>query len=394
MINNDKKTIVLIYNTCHYAYIMRKNLIKQIQKIGYSVVLIAPADEYTDRLIKMGVNVIDCKTDSKTKITTDFILLIRYIMILRTVRPAAVLTFTAKPNIYGSIAGSLLSIFVICNIAGLGTAFIKGGIIKKVLELLYFFGLRGASVVFFQNEDDQSYFTRTGLVDPKKVRLIPGSGVDLAKFKRRKPIPLASRKFTFLFVGRILKDKGIYEFVEAAKLLLSRRSDVKFVIVGKTGDNNPSAVADEVVSTWVRDNIVEFMGHQEDVRPHLLSCDCLVLPSYREGIPRVVLEAGATGRPVIVTNVPGCRQAVVNGQTGLFCEAKNTISLAAAMTEIIDMADDQRLLMGDKAALFVKAEFDERFVLDAYLREITAIDNECPELTNFKESCVGNIKAD
>ncbi|MCY7280404.1 MAG: glycosyltransferase family 4 protein, partial [Sphingomonas bacterium] len=298
----------------------------------------------------------------------DSRLLLDYIRLLRDERPAMFLGFTAKPNIYGSLAARLTNVPVAATISGLGSAFLKGGPLGGFLLRLYRLALRRARAIFFQNPADRKLFIDRRIARPDQARLVAGSGIDLDRFA---PSPIEQHEhFCFLLIARLLLDKGIAEFVEAARIIRSRYPHARFQLLGGTADDNPSAVPHAELARWAAETIVEQLGMKDDVRPFIAAADCIVLPSYREGLPRSLLEGAAMARPLIASDVPGCRDVVDHQVNGLLCEVRSAQSLAIAMEQLLEMSPDERSAMGAAGRRKVEAEFDQRLVAEAYLAEI------------------------
>jgi glycosyltransferase involved in cell wall biosynthesis len=259
----------------------------------------------------------------------------------------------------------LAGVPAIANVSGLGTAFIRGGTFARFVSALYRLAFARSHMVFFQNPDDRDLFLERGIVPNEKARLLPGSGIDLDRFRPAEP--LAPGPPTFLFIGRLLADKGVREFVEAAAMTKARYPDAKFQLLGGLDPQNRTAVPDDELRGWIAGGAVEYLGPTDDVRPYIAKASAVVLPSYREGLPRSLLEGGAMARPLIATDVPGCREVVKGGVTGLLCEARSASSLAAAMARFADMDVDRRQALGNAARAKVATEFNESAVIDAYL---------------------------
>lgn len=347
----------------------RSGLIRDLRANGYAVLAVAPDDGNRQRLAELGADFRLIGVDSSgSSVLKDVRLVLDYLRVMRAERPQAFLGFTIKPNIYGSIAAGLLGIPVVNNISGLGTAFIKRGPLTAVVTMLYRLALGRSRRVFFQNPDDRDMFLAKGLVRPERTQVIPGSGIDLTRFA---PAPTQPRSgddgLRFLFVGRLLRDKGIGEFVEAATMLRDQWPGTRFQILGFADADNRTAVPSAEIARWRSDGIVEYLGDTRDVRPFLEQADCVVLPSYREGLPRSLLEASAMARPMIATDVPGCREVVTDGDTGFLCEARSAESLAAAMERMLRTSAQDRLGMGKRARARVERDFDEALVTKAYL---------------------------
>jgi glycosyltransferase involved in cell wall biosynthesis len=258
---------------------------------------------------------------------------------------------------------------VINNVAGLGTAFIKKTWLTAVARFLYRAALRDSHRVLFQNEDDRRYFVDTGLVDRARTVRVPGSGIDLEAFG---PTPIPPRgpgeRLRFLFVGRLLRDKGILEFVEAARRMRLRSDATEFSILGPVGVLNPTAVSQAELDGWVAEGVVEYLGVADDVRAHMRHAHCIVLPSYREGVPRSLLEAAGLGRPLIATDAIGCRDVVDDGINGFLVRVGDAADLAATCERFAALPQQRLNEMGQASRAKVVREFDERVVIGTYIR--------------------------
>ena len=357
--------IALTANSLWNIVNFRSALIESFASMGYRVVVLAPEGAHAETLLQRGISLAPLRIDNKGQSPLRDIGLIRqYRRELRRLAPAALLSFTIKPNIYGSLAAASLGIPVINNISGLGTAFISGGWLEKLVELLYRAALRRSSTVFFQNRDDQALFVERGLISPGQAQLLNGSGVDLDAFT---PRPTGKQTgICYLLVGRLLWDKGVGEFVEAARIVRQTLPESRFQLLGAIGADNRTAVGRASVEGWVSEGLIDYLGELEDVRPCLAAADCVVLPSYREGLPRSLIEAAAMGRPAIATDVPGCRAAIDDQVTGYLCEPRSGAALAEAMIRFAKLDESARTTMGVKARAKAVREFDEKAVVAAY----------------------------
>jgi glycosyltransferase involved in cell wall biosynthesis len=275
-------------------------------------------------------------------------------------------TYTPKVNIYVGLARKGLALRHVPNVSGLGRVFASRSALQPLVTQLYHLAFDAADTVVFQNEEDRTMFTARGIVEASRTVRVPGSGVDLARFAPRPPRP-ADGRTVFLFVGRILRDKGAVEFVEAARAVRRTRSDVEFRMLGISDSDNPAAIAPQEIRAWQDEGVVDYLGATDDVRPALADADCVVLPSYREGLPRSLLEAAAMGKPCITTDAPGCRDAVVDGETGLICAVRDAASLASAFRRFLDLPAAARSALGERGRARVEREFDERIVVRTYV---------------------------
>jgi glycosyltransferase involved in cell wall biosynthesis len=291
--------------------------------------------------------------------------------VLKEVRPDVLLSYTIKPAIYGSLAAAKVGIpHRHAMITGLGSSLIGEGFKMRCMaalaKRLYRYGLAGNEGVFFQNPDDRAFFEQNGLLSPHcRVTVINGSGVDLDYF------PLADQPagpLTFLLVARLTRDKGVMEFVEAARMLKSRHPEVRCQLLGPY-DSNPSAIQPAQVDAWEREGIIQYLGTAKDVRPLLAEAHVVVLPSYGEGTPRSILEAMAMGRAVVTTLAPGCRETVIEGKTGYLVAPKDPITLAEAMERFLpDPA--LAIRMGAAARVYAEDKYDVNKVNQVILKAL------------------------
>jgi glycosyltransferase involved in cell wall biosynthesis len=364
-------TIVLAANSAWNIVNFRKALIDGLREAGWRVVALAPDDGHAAAITALGAKFVPVRIDSSgTSVLRDARLILDYLRILHRLHPRAFLAFTVKPNVYGSLAARLLGIRTINNISGLGTAFIGQGPLNRLVRRLYRLALRRSHRVFFQNQEDLDEFINDRLVRSGQAALLPGSGIDLQYFQPPGRRRQEGRPFRFLFVGRLLRDKGLVDFAEAARRLRPRWPGVEFAILGFAGSDNRSVVPIAEVERWQGEGIVTYLGETGDVRPVLAESDCIVLPSYREGLPRSLLEASAMARPMIASDVPGCRQVVVHDDNGMLCDVRSPRSLADAMERMLQLSPAERRAMGQRARQRVEREFDQALVVQAYLESL------------------------
>lgn len=361
---------MIALNTAWNLVNFRSGLIKALVEQGYEVIAVAPQDEYVKQLQTLGCSYLSLPMDNKgTHPGRDLMLLARYLRIMRTERPDVFLGYTVKPNVYGSLVAHSLQIPVINNIAGLGTVFIKGGWLNKLVRELYRIALSRSMKVFFQNDDDLQLFVSNGLVSQTVADRLPGSGVDLVKFQLS-PLPV-QREVRFLLIARMLWDKGIGEYVKAARLLKQRGIAADCCLLGFLDVQNPAAISRKQMDEWISEGVVRYLGASDDVREEIAQADCVVLPSfYREGTPRTLLEAAAMGRPIVTTDSVGCRDVVDNGVNGYLCKPKDAFSLAEKMECIVSMNKTERETMGLRGREKVERQFDEEIVIRKYLEVI------------------------
>jgi glycosyltransferase involved in cell wall biosynthesis len=350
------------------------NLIHALQSEGYRVVAISPYDEYVPLLKKSNIihHHIPMSQYGFNPLQ-NFLTTFQIYKIMKKYRPLVSLHFTIKPNTFGNIAAKLANVPVINNIAGAGKAFSNNNkFFIMLIKILFKHALSYSSKVFFQNMDDMQLFLKNGLVSPDIAERIPGSGVDLKKYTPVNKNILD--EITFLFIGRLLKQKGIIEFLQAANQIKEQFTNAKFVIVGEH-DDNKYYIDTQTLYGLIDNKRIVYLGSKkpDDIPDIIANADCIVLPSYyREGVPRSLLEAAAMAKPIITTNNVGCKDVVDDGVNGFLCPTHDVDALIRAMIKILEMDKDERNRMGLNGRKKVENEFDEKIVIDNY---IEAIDN-------------------
>jgi len=364
---NMKRKICLLLNTTWNAYNFRKGLIRHFIDNGDEVVVIAPKDEYVEKIKALGVQhrSVDLQSSGLNP-TKDLQYLRQLKKILRDEQPDILLGFTIKPNIYGSLAAGSLKLPISTNVSGLGTTFLWKGWIKKAATALYNRAFKKATHVFFQNADDRSLFLDHVRIPKSKTGLLPGSGIDLSAFEPQ--AGTGNQKVTFLMVSRLIIEKGIMEYVEAAEILNSYSDRVAFQLLGKYEPEHRRSITGPDMNRLEKS--VEYLGQCDDVQNVISGADVVVLPSYREGTPRTLLEAGALARPIIATDVPGCREVVSDGENGFLCKDRDAGSLAGKMKLMLSLSEEERLQMGQFSRKWVEDHFDEKIVIGLYERKI------------------------
>jgi glycosyltransferase involved in cell wall biosynthesis len=369
-----KKNLIIIENHIISANTVRQNLVKFLMESGYNVTILSTGSLKELALAKeKGFKVIDVKSSN-----TNLFFALKYIMkirsALRQTKADVCLTFTMRPAIWGNLVTRALGIPTITNITGIGPLTESDSYAYKVARVMYKFVLKKTAKVFFQNKDDRKIFLENKFVEEEQTEIIPGSGVDYNYFK---PMPQKEprEKFVFLFISRLIKDKGILEFVEAAWLLKQQNYNAEFQVLGPYYSQNlkHNLVTEKHIVQWVEQGIVNYVGATSDVRPFMVDADCIVLPSYREGMSNVLLEAGSMEKPCITTNTTGCNDIVVDNVTGYLCKVKDANDLADKMEKMLLLPVEERNQMGQKARDIIKDKFGKQIVLDAYLRAIQQV---------------------
>ena len=368
-----RNKIIISVNSTWNLVNFRSGIIQALHEQGYDIVAVSPPDKYVDKLLLLGIRYIPLSIDSKgLNPIADLLLFFRYLKIFLREQPDIYLGYTVKPNIYGSWVAHLFNVPVINNIAGLGSIFIANGWLKRIVQQLYRFALSRSSHVFFQNDDDKDMFLDGVLTNREKISVLPGSGIDLHHFSYAVS-ESSGDVIKFLLIARMLWDKGVGEYIEAARILKRKYGNIQFSLLGFVDVLNPSAISREVVDSWEKEGVVTYLGAADDVRPFIINADCIVLPSYREGTPRSLLEAAAMGRPIVTTAVPGCKDVVSHGVNGLLCQPRNIDDLVDKLEQVFLMSADARAEMGRRGRMMIEAKYDEKIVISAYLSKINTL---------------------
>lgn len=366
--------IAVISNTSWYLFNFRLNLMRSLQEAGHIVVAIASQSPHAERIQQAGILFEEAHISGDG--TNPFIELLSVISlwrILRRKRIDLVLSYTPKGNLYSALACMASGVPYVPNVSGLGRAFISKSVVTWVAQFLYQLTFRRAKRVFFQNQDDLKIFINRGLVNADMAERIPGSGVDLSHFTPVRPPDRPTQAPVFLLVARLMWDKGVGEYVQAAREVLKLYPEACFQLLGFVDVANPSAISREQVQTWVNEGVIQYLGSTDDVRPFLSHADAVVLPSYREGVPRTLLEAAAMTRPIITTDAPGCRDTVIDGETGYLCQPHNAQDLANKLLQFIALTSTERAAMGQRGLAYVKKHFDEQVVIKRYMGVVREI---------------------
>ena len=358
--------ILMTVNAAWNIWNFRRPLVEALSADGHTITVLAPSDGSVADLEQIGCRFTPLEMSVKGLNPAQAICLQhRLKSIFQEEQPDAILSFTIKNNIFGARAARVVGAPFVPNVTGLGTAFLSSKLLQTVTEQLYRGSFAALPVVFFQNEDDRDLFLDRRLVRADQARLLPGSGIDLKRFAPV-PMPEPEESPVFLMIARLLRDKGVLEFVEAARRVKSRHPRARFQLLGAAGSENRSAIDRSTVDAWVAEGVVEYLGTTSDVRPEIAAASCVVLPSYREGAPRTMIEAAAMARPLIATDVPGCRAVLDRDVSGFFCEVRNDESLATAMERFLALSPDAQKAMGAAGRAKMQREFDQALVVDAY----------------------------
>jgi glycosyltransferase involved in cell wall biosynthesis len=372
--------VAIVLNTSWNIVNFRMNLIAALQAQGHEIHTIAPVDDFTPQLTKANCKHHALKMDSRgANPVKDIALIFELLSIYKQVNPDVILHYTIKPNVYGSLAAAIAGIPTINNVCGLGTVFLKNNFISLVAKLLYRLSFRFPKKVFFQNHDDLQLFLDKKLVPENSTDLLPGSGIDLKKFI---PGPFKrNEKFTFLLISRLITDKGVLEYIEAIKKIKSDGLQAHFQILGAVDAEHKRGISKKLIQEWIDTGLVDYLGTTEDVRPFINQADCVVLPSYREGTPRTLLEAASSSKPIVATNAPGCNQVVEHNRNGLLCRIKDSEDLAEKMRTMATLDNETLNKYGKNGRAKMEAEFDESIVINKYLGALAALTPASPITT-------------
>lgn len=358
--------IIFFSNTSWYLFNFRLSFLKKLQKEGHEISLVAPEDPFSCKLQESGFKFIPIKLNrSAMNPIGELRVLYSLYRIYREEKPDLVHHYTVKCVLYGSIVGSLHHVKAIVNsITGLGHVFLSNSLSMRVvrfflIQLYRFFANKKNIAFLFQNSEDQKLFAQLGIVSEKKSYLVRGSGVDTKKFQPTEN--LQNNKITLLFASRLLKEKGLLELMEALRILKNQNISFEFLVAGFLDKGNPSFISEDELNSWVKEGLISYLGALEQIEQELARADIVVLPSWREGLPKILIEAGAAGKAIVATDVPGCRDVVEDKISGLLVPLKNPIALATAMNQLIS---DSKLRerLGMAARKKVLEEFDQELV--------------------------------
>lgn len=367
------KKVVLVANASWTMLKFRGGLMKKLLEKGYDVYVISPYDRFSEDICKIGCKHIDINISSRgVNVISDIRLLYNLYKLYKKISPDLIFHYTIKPNIYGSFAARMLGLKTISVIPGLGSPFIYINLLTIVVSILYKASLNIPVQVWFVNFDDRDEFVRRKLVNEKKTKVINGEGVNLDIFKPFETNK-KSKKFVFLLIARIFKDKGVYEYAEAAKIIKKKREDVEFQILGSLNINDPSSIKIGEVNSWVNDGVFTYLGEASDVRKFIAKSNCVVLPSYREGKGMTLVEGASMMKPLIATNVPGCKDVVDDGINGLLCKVMNSSDLSDKMEMMMNFSEKERRMMGKAGREKMMKEFDEKMIIKQYIETIVNI---------------------
>lgn len=371
---NSRPVVMLSANTAWNVF-SRKRLLLAIKATGKDLITLASDDPNGKRIEgELGIPFIPLRMKGDgTSVRDDLALFFSYLRLYRAYRPSVVFHINNKPNIYGTIAASILGIRSVSNITGLGIVAEKRGITRFLVNSLYKIAFSSKKThVFFQNPDDRQYFLENRLVSEDRTGLLPGSGVDVESYRpddTREPSPAG--KASFLYNGRLVISKGIRDYINAARALKPLYSNAKFSIIGEISPDNPIFLPMAELESAVSEGIVEYHGAVSDVKPFIGEADCVVLPSwYREGVPRALLESASMGKPLIVADSVGTREPVEHGVNGYLVPPRDGKALADALEKFINLDDIEKKLMGTESRRIAVTRFSDSIVITMYLERL------------------------
>lgn len=377
-----KKKILFLGNHAFVIYNFRKELIQTLLSNGYEVILSMPYDEDKVPILESwGCRFVETKVDRRgTNIFKDIKLFLFYLKLINTIKPDKVLTYTIKPNLYGGLSSRICKVPYITNITGLGSGFKKDGLLKKVLKILYKISLKSAQKVFLQNTSDQQIIKSLKVVSEDKMGLLPGSGVNLNEFEFIENH--VNNTFKFIFVGRIMKDKGIYEYLEAAKKIYdSKEYKAEFLLVGFI--ESTEIELNQKIKNYHDKGIIRYLGYQKDVKPFISQSNSLIQPSHGgEGMSNVLLEAGAMGRVLLASNVPGCKEIINDKKNGFVFFSKNAVDLTEKIKKTLKLSENDLYKMSLESRKFVELNFNRQIVINEYMDVIEDFKNSKKGIAN------------
>ncbi|MEH7495089.1 glycosyltransferase family 4 protein [Neobacillus niacini] len=356
--------ILVLANFGMGLYNFRKELLKELIKQNKEVYISLPNDEYVPKLKNLGCKFVETNLERRgTNPLNDSKLLLHYIQMIKRIKPDVVLTYTIKPNVYGGLACRITKTAYFTNITGLGTAVENKGSIQKITLMLYKTGLKKASCLFFQNGTNLKFFSDKNIVKDK-TRLVPGSGVNLEQHTFEE-YPCESQNIRFLFIGRIMKSKGIEELLQAAKIVKQKYPNTKFDLIGHCEEDYQ-----QQLNELNKSEVIIYHGQQSDVHSFIKNSHATILPSYHEGTANVLLESASSGRPVLASRVSGCKEIFDEGISGFGFEVRSVDSLVEAIIKFINLPYEQKKAMGMAGRKKMEKEYDRKIVINAYMDEI------------------------
>lgn len=356
--------ILIIANDCTTILQFRSELVTALIKSGFSVLIALPFSDRNDEIINLGCELINLNIERRGKNPfKDFMIIKNIKKIINVCRPDIVLTFTIKPNIYGGIACAKKRVPYISNVTGLGDSIMNRSVTRLVSLFLYRLGLKKSNHVFFQNQFNCD-FMKNNKILKGNYSILPGSGVNLVK-NFFEPYPQDNNIINFSYIGRMIKDKGFEELIESIEIINKEKNNVHFTLVGEIDDLYKAKVDGFIEKGWVT-----YLSYQKNIHQYIKSSNAIILPSYHEGMSNVLLESASCGRPVLASNIPGCKEIVDEGITGFLFDSKSVSSIVNSMKKFISLSYQEKINMGLNARKKMENEFDRNIVVDSYISKI------------------------
>ena len=364
--------IAFVTNTCWNVYNFREGLVKHFLNKKHDVIVLAPIDNYSKAIKSWGVKHIPTPLDQTgTNPINDFLYCFKLWRVFKKEKPDVALSYTIKSNIYSSLAGKISNVPTICNVSGLGTVFLVKDWIGRLAVHLYRFAFRHSTHVFFQNKDDEVLFLEHINLRNTKTGLLPGSGINLIKFRYSNV--QVSEPLRLIMISRIIEEKGVREYVEASRILKEEKIEAQFTLVGDLDEGHSRSIPKLEVEKWIQDKLVDYQPHSDSIIDLIRDHEAVVLPSYREGTPRTLLEGAAVGRALFASDVPGCKDVVKDGFNGFLFQVKNAKSIAEKIKLYCALTKDEKKSMAENSRKVAEEQFDETLVINKYIDTIHQI---------------------
>ena len=369
------KKIILNSNILWTITQFRKDLITELKK-NYEVICIADEDEFSDNSVEimqmLSVQYIRIKLNRKgVNPFGDFFYFLELLKLYKRIKPDLVIHYTIKPNIYGSLAAKILKINSFAVVSGLGSTFIKDNFLTKIITTLYKVALSKTQKVLFLNQDDREIFLNLNIIKEKQSFVLPGEGVDTEYYHGCDTKNQDEPKIRFLMVARLLKDKGVYEYIEAIKNIKSQ--NVEFLLAGVFDKDNPTSIQERELQKWIEEKTVTYLGKTDNIKEFFQYADVIVLPSYREGLSRVLLEACSCEKFIVASDIAGCKELCIDGYNGFLATPKDSASLTLALNKTINLTKSELLSKGKLGRELVVNHYSASIVNGIYKKLIEEI---------------------
>ena len=368
-----KKKIIIYSNNYWNLYNFRINLINYFIKKNFEVILVGQGDRYLSKFENLNIKCFELNLNkSNFNILHNFLFFYKFYFILKKIKPQYILSFTIKPNIFSGIVCRFQRIKHIATVTGLGSSLLSDNLItRSFIKFLYRCALINSNIVF-HNKFDLTFFEKKILFKSNNLYLVGGSGIDFNKFNINKYDKMNyNSQNNFLMISRLIFHKGVYEYYQAAKYIKKKFPHITFSLLGPIDENNPSSISKQQILKWHKSKVINYLGYKSDVIPFILRSSCIILPSYREGLSKVLLESCALKKPIITTNVPGCNELVIDGENGYLCYPKDVKSLCKAIEKFISLSIRKREKMGNFSREIVELKYDENIIFKKYYQLLT-----------------------